>query len=133
MQIKSMIMERMSEILDDAALAELLASSNVHGEYDIALKKFIESGEKGIKVSLTQGPFANKKPGSVKSGFLNAVNRAGSRKADGSYKADPLPEGVVIAVIQKDDNVHVIRRDLVVPGTVQRPTPAVEGAEVEGS
>ena len=109
----------MSQILDDSALAELLASSSQHGDYDAALKKFVESGEKGIEVSLSTGTFAGRKPASVKSGFVNAINRAGSRKSDGTFKSEPLPEGVAIAVISKNDKVYVIRRDLVVPGSVQ--------------
>jgi len=113
----------MSSILNDTELAELLAGSSQHGEYDQALKKFVDSNEKGIEVSLTSGPFTGKKVASVKSGFVNAVGRAGQRKADGTYKAPPLPDGVIVAVIAKNDKVYVIRRDLVVP---QPAAPAAE-------
>lgn len=105
----------MSEILSDDALSELLASSGSHGEYDEALQKFLDAGVKGIKVSLTEGPFAGKKETTVRSGFVNAVGRRGSTKADGSYKQPPLPEGVRIAVIAKNESVYVVRRDLVTP------------------
>jgi hypothetical protein len=122
----------MSEILSDDALSELLASSGAHGEYDEALTKFIDSGVKGIKVSLTEGPFAGKKETTVRSGFVNAVNRRGSTKADGSYKMPPLPEGVRVAVIAKNDNVYVVRRDLVQPTPTANAT-ATDGAAAEGA
>lgn len=62
----------MAEELSDTFIADLLAGSRQRGVYEAELKSFIESGLRGIKVSLTDGVFAGKKPGSVKTGFENA-------------------------------------------------------------
>jgi hypothetical protein len=115
----------MSEIItDDALLSELLAGTRPHGEYDEALHKFVDAQEKAIKISLDAGTFQGRKPNSVKTGFTNALNRTTAKKADGSNRGEPLPEGVVIVVALKNDNVYLIRKDMVGPAAASASAPA---------
>lgn len=87
--------------LDHDAIANLLGSVKQRGEYDRQLKTFVESGEPGIQVSLTEGPFTNKKPNSVKTGFESAKSREGA------------PEGAAnVRVLVHEDNVYLIRTDV---------------------
>lgn len=112
----------MSEIItDDAVLNELLAGTRPHGEYDEALHKFVDSDTKAIKIDLAGGTFQGRKPNSVKTGFVNALNRTTAKKADGSPRGEPLPEGTQVVVALKNDNVYLIRKDMVGP---QSSTPA---------
>lgn len=120
----------MSEIItDDAVLNELLAGTRPHGEYDEALHKFVDANEKAIKISLTDGTFTGRKPNSVKTGFVNALNRTTAKKADGTPRGEPLPDGVAVVVALKNDNVYLIRRDMV--GAAPRGTEA-PAANTEG-
>lgn len=84
----------MAEALTDDFIAGLLAGSRQRGVYDAELKTILESGEKGVKISLTDGPFAGKKAGSVKTGFENA-----RKKLDNQSD---------VRVVLHEDNVYVI-------------------------
>lgn len=122
----------MSEVItDDAVLSELLAGTRPHGEYDEALHKFVDADTKAIKISLESGTFAGRKPNSVKTGFVNALNRTTAKKADGSPRGEPLPEGAAVVVALKNDQVYLIRKDMVNPssgGTASPATPAPASA-----
>jgi hypothetical protein len=115
----------MSTVLEDSVLEDLLSSSRSHGTYDKALHSFVDSGVKGVQISLTEGTFAGKKYQSVNTGFKSAIERTTATKKDGSPKGTPLPAGVEVAVIAKNDNVYLIRRDLV---TVTAPAPQADPA-----
>lgn len=89
------------EALNATDIAALLASSRQRGQYDDELKKFVESGEAGVKVNLENGTFANKKAQSVKTGF------EGARKREGA------PEDAQhVRVIVNEEQVYLIRTDM---------------------
>lgn len=85
---------KMAEELSDAFIADLLAGSRQRGVYDAELKAFVESGTRGIKVSLTEGAFAGKKAGSVKTGFENARKKLENKDS--------------IRVVLHEDQVYVL-------------------------
>jgi hypothetical protein len=70
----------MAEALSDDFIAGLLATSRQRGVYDAELKGILESGAKGVKISLTDGAFAGKKATSVKTGFENARKKLAEGK-----------------------------------------------------
>ena len=87
--------------LDQDEINSLLGSVKQRGEYDRQLKTFMESNEPGVQVSLSEGPFAQKKPNSVKTGFESAKNREGA------------PEGATnVRVLVHEDSVYLIRTDI---------------------
>jgi hypothetical protein len=87
--------------LDQDAINALLGSVKQRGEYDRQLKAFMESGQPGVEVSLSEGPFAQKKPNSVKTGFESAKGRDGA--PDGSDN---------VRVLVHEDTVYLIRTDV---------------------
>lgn len=93
---------KVATAIDDSMIAALLAGSKQRGAYDTELKAFIESGEKGAMISLSEGTFAGKKSGSVKTGFENARKREGAPE-----------EAKQVRVIVNEDNVYLVRQDLV--------------------
>lgn len=92
--------------LTDDAIAELLAGSKQRGEYTRELSEFAESGVKAVQVSLSEGTFAGKKIGSVKTGFENARKKL--TKAEDGTGVGPND----VRVIAKDGNLFLVRADL---------------------
>jgi hypothetical protein len=88
--------------LDQEAINTLLGSVKQRGEYDRQLKTFMDSGQPGVEISLSEGPFAQKKPNSVKTGFESAKSREGA------------PEGASdnVRVLVHEDSVYLIRTDV---------------------
>jgi len=88
------------EQLSQDEINNLLGSVKQRGEYDRQLKAFVESSEPGVQISLEEGPFAQKKAQSVKTGFETAKGREGA------------PEGSAnVRVIVHDDKVYLLRTD----------------------
>lgn len=88
--------------LDQDQINTLLGSVKQRGEYDRQLKAFMDGNEPGIQISLSEGPFAQKKANSVKTGFTTALTRDGA------------PEGAAdkVRVLVHEDNVYLIRTDV---------------------
>ena len=89
------------EALDQDAINTLLGSVKQRGEYDRQLKTFMDSNEPGIQISLTEGPFAQKKPNSVKTGFESAKGREGAPAGSDNVR-----------VLVHEDSVYLIRTDV---------------------
>jgi hypothetical protein len=83
--------------LDSDALAGILAGSRQRGEYDRQIGKFVESGLQAAEVNLTDGPFAGKKPNSVKTGLEGAIKREGAPE-----------EAKNLRVIVQQDKVYLV-------------------------
>jgi hypothetical protein len=89
------------ETLDPNAIASILGSVPERGAYKAELKSFVDSGEAGVQVSLTEGRFQGRKPQSVKTGFETAKGAEGA------------PEGSEnVRVIVHEDQVYLIRTDM---------------------
>lgn len=65
----------MANVLDAATIANLLSKQKSRGDYDAELVAFLESGEAGIEVSLTDGRFTGRAAKMVKTGLDNARKR----------------------------------------------------------
>jgi hypothetical protein len=87
-------MSTVAEQLSDDFIAGLLATSRQRGVYDAELKGILESGAKGVKISLTDGAFAGKKPQSVKTGLETARKKLANKDS--------------VRVVLHEDNVYVI-------------------------
>lgn len=98
----------MATALDQTAISALLASSSTRGQYNTELEAYLNSGEAGVQISLTDGTFAGKKPQSVKTGFENAKKRVTEKGTD-EQKATVAN----VRVILHEGNVFLIRQDLV--------------------
>lgn len=85
---------QMANVLSDDFVAELLAGSRQRGVYSAELNTILESGARGVEVSLTDGPFAGKKATSVKTGLENARKKLENKDE--------------IRVIVHDEKVYVI-------------------------
>ena len=93
----------MADILSDAEFDALLATPT-RGVAGQELRKFIDSGVKGIRISLTEGEFAGKKAASVKVGLTNALKKFAASSPDNQAVADQ------INVILKDDQVYLLNK-----------------------
>lgn len=97
--------------VEDNDLDAILAGARERGKYDIGLIEFLDSGKRGVEVSLAEGPFAGKKPVSVKTGFDGALGRLKEGKLQGaSDEHNSLAEQV--AITSRNDRVFLIRRDV---------------------
>lgn len=92
-------------------ILQLQSESKQRGQYDMEFGSFLNSGEAGVAIDLTQGTFAGKKAQSVKTGFENARKRVAEKGTD--------PEKATVAnvrVILHEGGVYLIRQDLVAGG-----------------
>jgi hypothetical protein len=96
----------MSNVLDAATIQELLSKQKSRGDYDAELRAFLEQGVAGIEISLTEGRFAGKKAGQVKTGLDNArkrTNDAGALVHDGGQNVKVIALGDA----EKGEEEHV--------------------------
>lgn len=92
----------MATALDPATIQELLSKQKSRGDYDVELREFLAGGEAGIEVSLSDGRFAGKPSGTVKTGLDNArkrTNDAGGLVHEGAQN---------VKVIESDGHVYLI-------------------------
>lgn len=94
--------------ISDEALADLLAGSRTHGNYDKALEEFIASGKRAVQVPLNDGLFNEKKPSSVKTGFEGAKKRA--TKENSGRDEDYQAAANAVQVINRNDQIFLVRQ-----------------------
>jgi len=106
-------------------IQELLAGSRTRGAGTEVLESFLNSGEPGIEVDLTNGPLAGKEPGKAYTTLTNARKR--TRTAEGGATVLANPELGVIRVIKRNSgtadapewHVFLVNTDLVKIGGEQ--------------
>lgn len=89
-------------VLDDDAIAALLAGSRSHGSYDVALGEFLDSDSKGIQINTAEGTFSGKKEQSLKTGFESAKKRRAEKEGSDFNKDD-------VKVIVREGKVFLVR------------------------
>src|SRR5262245_3688590 len=97
--------------VEDNDLDAILAGARERGKYDVGLIAFLDSGKRGVEVSLESGPFAGKKPVSVKTGFDGALTRLKEGKLQGAEDSHK-EVAEAIGVTSRNDRVFLIRRDI---------------------
>jgi len=103
--------------LDPTRIQELLAGSRSRGDYDAVLAEFLNSGQTGVEVSLTEGTFAGRRAKQVKIGFDNA-----RKKTNDTGLVHTGGKEVQVVAQSDDDNrenehVYLINRALVGGGS----------------
>lgn len=63
--------------LSEDEISALLATTRAKGQYNGYVRSFVESGQRGRKVSIESGQFAGKAQASVKTGLAKAVEAEG--------------------------------------------------------
>lgn len=83
-------------------IAALLAKGRTRGDYDRVLRDFVESGEAGIEVPLSEGALAGKTSKQAKTGLDNArkrTNDQGKLVVEGAQN---------VKVIENEGHVYLI-------------------------
>lgn len=98
--------------LDDEALDAAIAGSRQRGVYDEKILTFIDSGKRGVEVSLAEGSaHAAKKAASVKTGYESARERLEAGKVQDATD-EQKDAAKSLKVILKGERVFLVRSDM---------------------